>query len=64
MPFILPRSVLWVKLWEKNKKTPGFACFSFVRVLLLDSYMCRFLIALQYELLLVDCWYLPLEVQK
>lgn len=31
--------------------------FSFIRILLLDSYTCQFLIALQYEVFLVDCQY-------
>lgn len=38
-----------------KEKKPGFPYFSFIEVLLLDSYTCLFLIALQYELLLVDC---------
>lgn len=39
----------------KEKKKTGFPYFSFIEVLLLDLYTCLFLIALQYELLLVDC---------
>lgn len=39
----------------KEKKKTGFHYFSFIKVLLLDSYTCLFLIALEYELLLVDC---------